>query len=70
MRQQRPGRLRAAEALAVAALVAAAAVAEAALPSSRGDRDLIGYKEESLTGSDRPRGMTVLVRCRRSCCSH
>lgn len=63
MLQRRPARPWAAALLVALAVVAAAAVAEAAgLPSSRGDRDLIGYKEASLSGSDRPRGMTVLVR--------
>ncbi len=63
MLQRRPARPWAAALLTALAVIGTTAVAEAAgLPSSRGDRDLIGWKETALSGSDRPRGMTVLVR--------
>ena len=68
-RSNRSSRMPAAVAAALAALlfIAAATVAEAALPSSRGDRGLIGYKEDA--GSSRPRGMTALVRGKGGCMS-
>ena len=50
-----------AAATAAAAAVLLLAAAAAALPSSR-ERDLSGWKEDARTGSERPRGMRVLVR--------